>query len=773
MGDGIQNKFALIFNGDDAEHHLANVDRAVETLKSEGGGYRISVVSPNKPKEAGINYFSASAQGLDNVVKGLGDMDDDDLFVVYVTGHGGEGEHGEGSVVLPDGQFSLEKLGVNLNHLKFGRRLLVMDQCYGANGIDQFADSKTSILTAGAKGETVQCSRFSGSFWSLNVPDTNSDGVVTIQERYDYAASQDPLFASVSQYLNPTDEISLSGQKVDGQWPKEVKDVSSRSELEAETGKLRHGQLALVTFSADWCGACHEYANQFNNLPEKYNGRYLMLRLEGRLGSEKEWASYYGIEAMPTVAFIDSDGKVTKVPDELRNDPEQYLAKAVTKTDEDEVAAFSRKILYGDAERRKKALYTIDQNFLKSLNDRSSLLIEPLVSCLHDSNTQIQTAALSALEKFGDQAASAWNDIVQCLSSEDSHVRGNAIDTLGTIPEKRTESIPIILKQAEDDKDVYVRYSTALALENLGDIKNAVIVLCDLAKDKEAQGMSLSHLETMGPKAVDAVSTVLPLIGSSVSLGTRLQAIEALGAIGTNHGDATDRSFADIATPQLIPGLDDSNAGIRLQTLIALDKMQVRSPELVEKFKALLMDNDPRVAVEAAFALGNCGEFAEAAVPDLIESARHGQTLEIQIYSTLALSSIDPKNKEALGAVKYIINHIQPSVEQVHLAEALYTMGATNLALQYLRKNLRTNNKMIQTEVLQAMETMGAKAAPLTPEIITLTYSSDPWLLVGALQALGNIGPDAKKAVPRLNELSQQETISGQFAKQALEQIQK
>jgi hypothetical protein len=68
---------------------------------------------------------------------------------------------------------------------------------------------------------------------------------------------------------------------------------------------------------------------------------------------------------------------------------------------------------------------------------------------------------------------------------------------------------------------------------------------------------------------------------------------------------------------------------------------------------------------------------------------------------------------------------------------------------------------------------MGAKAAPLIPEIITLTYSSDPWLVMGALQALGNIGPDAKRAIPRLNELASQETIAGQFAKQALDEIQK
>lgn len=634
MTDGIQKKYAIIINGDDADRHLANVDRAVASLKS-AGDYQINVVSPTHPKETDVNYLPATAQALDQVVEGLGSMDDDDLLVVYVTGHGDEGEHSEGSIVLSDGPFSLEKLGTNLNQLSYGRRLLFMDQCYGANGIDQFANPKTSILTAGSKGEAVQCSRFSSSFWNLNIPDTYNDGVITIQERYDYAAVQDPLFASVSQYLNPTDEISLSGQSVDGQWPKEVKEVSSRSELEAETSQLRHGQLALVTFSADWCGACHAFAPKFEQLAEKYNGRYQMLRLEGHKGSEKEWSRYYQLEGLPSVAFIDSDGKVTNVPLELRSDPEQYLAEAVTKTDEDEVAAFSRKILYGDAEKRKKAMYTIDQNFLESLNDRSTLLVGPLVSCLHDSNPQIQSAALSALGKFGDQAAPAWSDIVSCLSSEDHHVRGNAIDTLGAIPQEATQSIPIILKQAQDE-NMYVRYSVASALENLGDIANAVMILCDLTKDKEAQGM----------------------------------------------------------------------------------------------------------------------------------------TLEIQIYSALALSFIDPKNRKALSAVKHVIQNTQPSAEQVQLAKALYRMGDNHAAIHYLRKNLQVNDEMIRENVLQVVDTMEAKAAPLTSEIITLTYSSNPGLVMGALQALKSIGPDAKEATPRLKELSKQETIIGQFAQQALEQIQ-
>lgn len=779
MGDGIQNKYALIINGDinsdQADRHLANVDRAVEALQSADEDYKISVVSPNAPQKTAINYLPASAQSLEGVVQGLAKMDDDDLFVVYVTGHGGEGEHGEGSVILPEESFSLEKLGANLNKLSYGRRLLVMDQCYGANGMSLFSDAKTTILTAGSKGETVQCSRFSGSFWSLDVPDANGDGVITIQERYDFAASEDPLFASVSQYLNPTDEISLSGQKVAGSWPKAVKEVYSRSELEIETAKLRHGQLALVTFSADWCGACHEYAKQFDALSKKYQGRYLMLRLEGRKGSEKAWASYYRLAGMPTVAFIDSDGKVTPVPLELRRNPEQYLAEAVVKTDEDEVAAFARKILYGEPERRKKALYAIDQNFLDGLNERLALLIEPLVRCLKDPNSQIQSAALSALHKLGDQAAPAFGDIVRCLFSEDSHVRQNAIDVLGVIPQKKTESLPLILQKAEDDNDnMYVRYSAAKALENLGDIKNAVRILCELAKDENAQDMSLLHLQTMGPQAADAAATLLPLIASSESVKTRAQGIKTLGAIGTPPpGSQPNSTFIRLVTPELMACLDDPDAKIRLAALMALDKIKIRSPELVEKCKTLLSDEDSRTAALAAMVLGKCGESAKTAVADLIESARHGRTLDIQIFAALALSSLDPKNRDSLEVVKHVIKRSSPSVEQVQLAEALFKMGDINVAIQYLRKNLQEKESMIRDQALRAVDTMGPAAAPLTQDLIALTYSSDPWLTMGVLQALGGIGPTAKLAVPRLNELARQDTVIGQIAKQALEQIQK
>ena len=109
MGDGIQKKYALIVNGDTEPRHLGNVDRAVTALKKEGR-YHIAVASPERPASKVDEYTPPEKESLDQLIEGLAlRTDDDDLVVVYVTGHGSR-EIGEGK----DYQCVQEKVGAVL-----------------------------------------------------------------------------------------------------------------------------------------------------------------------------------------------------------------------------------------------------------------------------------------------------------------------------------------------------------------------------------------------------------------------------------------------------------------------------------------------------------------------------------------------------------------------------------------------------------------------------------------------------------------------------------
>ena len=103
MGDGVQKKYAFILNGDTEQRHLSNVNHAIEALKSEDPSYEISVASTTPPAGPVAQFEKSDETGLKKIITGLASqIDDDDLLVVYVTGHGDKGKQNEGCVVLQD-----------------------------------------------------------------------------------------------------------------------------------------------------------------------------------------------------------------------------------------------------------------------------------------------------------------------------------------------------------------------------------------------------------------------------------------------------------------------------------------------------------------------------------------------------------------------------------------------------------------------------------------------------------------------------------------------
>ncbi|HKY62992.1 MAG TPA: thioredoxin domain-containing protein, partial [bacterium] len=312
MGDGLVKKHAVILNGDVEARHTENVERAIRALRREGD-YRISVLSTQAPKARVDHYVAAEETKLEELISGLKSrIDDDDLLVVYATGHGQS--DGEGCIALPKKScLPFQKLQAELEKLSYGRRIVVMDNCFSGNGLRLFANSKTSVVTQGSPGETVSCQTFSPFFWSEDVKDADGDGKISVQERYAFALDQGRT-ASLTQFFSP-EPVGFSGaiaarpfKTKDGK-PVEVK---SGAELEAQLEKLKPGQLAVVDFGADWCVPCAAYRPTFENISRESAGKFLMIRAQGVKGSEDDWTQY-GIKEFPTVAFIDSNRKVTPV----------------------------------------------------------------------------------------------------------------------------------------------------------------------------------------------------------------------------------------------------------------------------------------------------------------------------------------------------------------------------------------------------------------------------------------------------------------------------
>jgi len=326
MTDGIQRKYALIINGDPQEaRHFENVERAIKSLRAEDPDYRISVASARKPSASVNEYVSPNSRNLRHIISGLKQkMDEDDLLVVYVTGHGNKGKNDEGCADLPEGCLSNNVLAKWLNAIPYGKRFIAMDNCYSGGAVSLFSNDKTIVVTAGSPGDIVSCGNFSPYLWDENAPDFDGDNVVTIAERYRHALQKGQSL-DFSNYSSTIRSFSFSGQSaVKPPFSKEILNIAHSRFLKKELKKLKPDQLALVMFGAEWCDPCKDYLPTFEKLAEEYGGQFRMIHISRPKDDERAWPKF-GIPELPGLAFMDARGGQLIVPRDMLKIPRKFL----------------------------------------------------------------------------------------------------------------------------------------------------------------------------------------------------------------------------------------------------------------------------------------------------------------------------------------------------------------------------------------------------------------------------------------------------------------
>ena len=65
---------------------------------------------------------------------------------------------------------------------------------------------------------------------------------------------------------------------------------------------------ALIDFYADWCGPCKMLAPVLEDISNEYAGRVDVYKVN--VDEEEELAMYFGIRSIPTLIFIEQNGKM-------------------------------------------------------------------------------------------------------------------------------------------------------------------------------------------------------------------------------------------------------------------------------------------------------------------------------------------------------------------------------------------------------------------------------------------------------------------------------
>jgi thioredoxin len=64
---------------------------------------------------------------------------------------------------------------------------------------------------------------------------------------------------------------------------------------------------AIIDFYADWCGPCKTVAPILEDLSKEYEGKLLIYKVDTDI--EQELSAVFGIQSIPTLLFIDANGK--------------------------------------------------------------------------------------------------------------------------------------------------------------------------------------------------------------------------------------------------------------------------------------------------------------------------------------------------------------------------------------------------------------------------------------------------------------------------------
>ena len=82
---------------------------------------------------------------------------------------------------------------------------------------------------------------------------------------------------------------------------------------ETEQDWKYNGELpAIIDFYADWCGPCKMVAPVLEELSKEYDGRLVIYKVNTDV--EQELSAVFGIQSIPTILFIDSDGEPSMQP---------------------------------------------------------------------------------------------------------------------------------------------------------------------------------------------------------------------------------------------------------------------------------------------------------------------------------------------------------------------------------------------------------------------------------------------------------------------------
>jgi HEAT repeat protein len=433
-----------------------------------------------------------------------------------------------------------------------------------------------------------------------------------------------------------------------------------------------------------------------------------------------------------------------------------------------------------------------------------------LLRLLDDVNPGVREAAVSSLGAVGPKAKEALPALEKIVKEEKGYIRTLALFSLGKLGAEAKPALPLLLESVRG-KDAELRFPALVALEQVpGDAKDVVPALDEAIKADVPPAFRLKAAR-LRLKLDPDPDPVLPVLGELLKeILTQQEVIAVLGELGPKAAPAlpqlmeiaqakTPPVFSNLTllsalvridpegktvTPALLTFLRDRDRLVRLGALSHLARLGQECD--VTPLLAELRGNDAFAQAQLHRALRQLGPKAKGATATLVELVRGADAAaRIEAAETLCrvapdqaelgkgvlldnlaegkpgryqaargLLDVDPKDERALKLFEAVLTGADPAQR----ASALVALGQADPSakgvLPHLEPLLQDKDLGIRILACRAhwKVTGEAKAAVTALGAVLEDKGSAPWH-GNAVGLLGEIGPDAKAAVPLLTGL--------------------
>jgi HEAT repeat protein len=473
----------------------------------------------------------------------------------------------------------------------------------------------------------------------------------------------------------------------------------------------------------------------------------------------------------------------------LFEDPEPLVriraAKAVMLIGEGESASLStlqEALLVKNATVRRSAAQA-----LGDVGSPAKPAVSALTEALHDPDVSVRWAAAEALGRIGSDAEAAVPELAGAL--RDKAIRTMAADALGAIGPAARGAVPL-LHDALKDSDTAYRWTAAIALTRIDSksAKPALPVMIEKLKsnDPRARWDAMMYISPMGLDAKEAAPAVLKMVKdgdgvaatvlAAIAGSDATDAIPLLVQVLGEDWDTSD-SLAQIgppAIPELLKALQKKE-GKRALVVKALGLLAPKSRDAIPPLFDAVKDQDKDVRVAAISALAGLGRRVKDALPALSEALKDEET-DVRLAAVQALLAIEgPESKEAMVALKELLSHGEASVRR----DAASMLGGLGVpakgTLSELAPLLKDADGGVRSAAAWAVARIkGAEAAHESVEVMLPGLEDkEARIRQESARFLGQLGPDAKAAIPALTKALRDESDDvSKAAAEALDRIQ-